>query len=303
MGAGVLLVVLLIAGMIVLVFVLAREHVQLDRRAVAEATSAVARRLRQRYQPEDRSITWMVRGREAVLKDGAVTVDLRGHSPGTLKIVSEPQGHELSPLYEGQDLEVGDRSFDARFVVRASPASLAWAVFSPERRSRLIASVMRVAAFGPPTVDLSKERLRVVLGAATVTERSLQALVETATDWVEALLEVETTAEVHWIDEGPPAGGLCQVCGSEMTSDVVHCASCRTPHHEECWRWTGECSTFACKETRYVADGRTVSPSPRRQKPDDWLREELERDRRETGGAVEESIRRFERRQQERRGR
>jgi len=48
------------------------------------------------------------------------------------------------------------------------------------------------------------------------------------------------------------AGGQCQVCGTEMTSDVVKCASCATPHHRDCWRYVGGCSTFACQSRRFV---------------------------------------------------
>lgn len=43
-----------------------------------------------------------------------------------------------------------------------------------------------------------------------------------------------------------PSVGLCQVCGAGMTSDLVQCRKCRTPHHRSCWSYLGKCSTFAC---------------------------------------------------------
>jgi len=49
--------------------------------------------------------------------------------------------------------------------------------------------------------------------------------------------------------------GECQVCGERMSSRTVYCAKCRTPHHEECWEYTGVCSTFACREIRFTRDG------------------------------------------------
>jgi hypothetical protein len=49
-----------------------------------------------------------------------------------------------------------------------------------------------------------------------------------------------------------PASGVCQVCGVEMSERVVLCAKCRTPHHEECWHYTGQCSTFGCREIRFT---------------------------------------------------
>ena len=50
------------------------------------------------------------------------------------------------------------------------------------------------------------------------------------------------------------AGGAhCPVCGESIAGDLVYCRSCSTPHHRECWRYVGGCSTFACGETHYSA--------------------------------------------------
>ena len=40
--------------------------------------------------------------------------------------------------------------------------------------------------------------------------------------------------------------GVCRVCGSSLDGRLVTCARCRTPHHEQCWRYAGLCSTFGC---------------------------------------------------------
>jgi len=44
--------------------------------------------------------------------------------------------------------------------------------------------------------------------------------------------------------------GTCQVCGMPMKSNTVHCETCQTPHHRDCWKYLGHCSTYACKGTR-----------------------------------------------------
>lgn len=31
-----------------------------------------------------------------------------------------------------------------------------------------------------------------------------------------------------------------------MTTDVVQCRKCKTPHHRTCWEYMGKCSTYAC---------------------------------------------------------
>ena len=116
------------------------------------------------------------------------------------------------------------------------------------------------------------------------TERPLRDLMATARDFVEAILETGHAPGIEWVEGASPGTGECQVCGAELRAGVVLCASCRTPHHEDCWRYTGECSTFACRERRFVRDGRTVRAPERRQTPDEWLQEETDRDRRESGG-------------------
>jgi hypothetical protein len=56
--------------------------------------------------------------------------------------------------------------------------------------------------------------------------------------------------------EGPPrfeaAEGRCPVCGEGMSSRVVACARCRTPHHAECWTYVGMCSTYGCREIQVL---------------------------------------------------
>ena len=44
--------------------------------------------------------------------------------------------------------------------------------------------------------------------------------------------------------------GECQVCGSELGGNVVKCRRCGTPHHADCWKYTGRCSTFGCGSTK-----------------------------------------------------
>ena len=48
------------------------------------------------------------------------------------------------------------------------------------------------------------------------------------------------------------ASAICQICGDDITSDVVFCRSCKTPHHEDCWQYYGACSTYGCGQTRFL---------------------------------------------------
>ncbi len=53
----------------------------------------------------------------------------------------------------------------------------------------------------------------------------------------------------------------CQICGESITTDMVFCRMCRTPHHRECWEYNGSCSVFACRETQFVTP-RLAAPPP-----------------------------------------
>jgi len=51
---------------------------------------------------------------------------------------------------------------------------------------------------------------------------------------------------------GTPAAARCMVCGEGLESNVVYCRSCRTPHHRDCWTYSGGCSTYGCREKSFV---------------------------------------------------
>jgi Prokaryotic RING finger family 1 len=73
-------------------------------------------------------------------------------------------------------------------------------------------------------------------------------------EWAARFLRVALKART---DEAAPLqvdakAGECQVCGEKMETRVVFCARCRTPHHEECWSYVGQCSTYGCREIRFT---------------------------------------------------
>lgn len=44
---------------------------------------------------------------------------------------------------------------------------------------------------------------------------------------------------------------VCPYCGETVAQRVVYCSRCDTPHHEECFRESGVCCTYACGSTTY----------------------------------------------------
>jgi hypothetical protein len=39
---------------------------------------------------------------------------------------------------------------------------------------------------------------------------------------------------------------VCQVCGTEIAGAPRLCERCDTPHHADCWEYTGRCSVYGC---------------------------------------------------------
>jgi hypothetical protein len=46
---------------------------------------------------------------------------------------------------------------------------------------------------------------------------------------------------------------ICRVCGEQLGAETaLACRDCGTPHHDDCWKFTGGCSVYGCGGTRAV---------------------------------------------------
>jgi len=183
-----------------------------------------------------------------------VTVDLKGCSPGMLMIFRDDLRSLIPKLFGAQDLEIGDPSFDQRYVVQASPESLARQIFRAGRRAEAMASVSRLDRFPGAAIHLTRESLTVRARGYLNREADLLALARTAIDFTRVILDLEPPAPITW-GESTSKGGDCPICGSPLELRVVRCTRCQTPHHLECWKYNGQCSIFGCGELQC-----TVSP-------------------------------------------
>jgi hypothetical protein len=50
-------------------------------------------------------------------------------------------------------------------------------------------------------------------------------------------------------------GNICPYCRFPIKpgQDIVICPACKVPHHEDCWRENGGCTTYGCTETTSAA--------------------------------------------------
>lgn len=148
---------------------------------------------------------------------------------------------------------IGDQQFQQQYVVNGSPARDVKSLLSDGVRwqiEKLAQSFdCRYLSFsiqgGQMQIDkptLFRRREDLELFTQLCLELFDQAML-TRSEGIE-FLEGSTEAQII---ENP----ICQICGESIESEMIVCQRCRTPHHLDCWQYTGRCSTFGCQESRY----------------------------------------------------
>jgi hypothetical protein len=147
-----------------------------------------------------------------------------------------------------------DPEFNRRFLVRSNNADLTRLLLSDGVRWQ----IERLRAFlGHDDVAISFHRGRVLVRKATFLRRQ-EDLEEFALLSLELYDQgmLTRTVGIEFVDDGAAQivrEAVCKVCGEDIITDMVFCRRCKTPHHQECWQYYGACSTYGCRESRYVA--------------------------------------------------
>ena len=141
-----------------------------------------------------------------------------------------------------EDRTVGDPVFDAAWVVQGD---LAEALFAPESRAEAVAAIHALRPYVDPCVEISGGFLRVSVGQPPESEPAVRALVNAARTVLESLGPRVANGMIC-VEIRQDGLSICQVCGVGGAGARVVCRSCRTPHHEDCWRYVGRCSTYGC---------------------------------------------------------
>ncbi len=243
----------------------------------------LARRLRGKVQPGGLmaypELCFPHGGRTATLK---YTGGGENESPRTYLTIPWPNGclrceifpeGPLTPLRKligMQDIEIGSPQFDRQFIITGNDEAAINAFLTPDAQARLF-DLLRLdnsTAFSAPGLYL-----QIASGMLTVTKASylsdgviLDRFIRLFLQFFDASLS-DPTAGIEFLGRPIDTGVIephCVVCGELLSSDLVSCRSCRTPHHRECWQYFGGCATYACGGKQHVAS----KASGGRQPPD-----------------------------------
>lgn len=151
------------------------------------------------------------------------------------------------------EVATSDRDFDSQFNVRINKAG--------ETRT-LLNDAVRLQLYKLQHAGGSTS-LRVRLSNGSFTSQKMKVLrqYEDIMDFVQESLELYeqlllTRARGIEFVAGDEQAQLleeveCRICGELIEDDLVFCRRCKTPHHRECWYYTGVCSLFGCGEVHF----------------------------------------------------
>lgn len=161
------------------------------------------------------------------------------------------------------DIEIGSPQFDAAFFIEGNHPRDVRQLLSADVQTHIFRLASLSAANFFATHDI---QVKWASGAMTVTKPSFLATYEALDQFIGLSAElfvaaVQTrTSGIEFVGElrEPDATeSQCQVCGEPLTSHLVYCRSCLTPHHHECWEYFGGCSTYACGHKQFVTQPKT----------------------------------------------
>jgi hypothetical protein len=160
-------------------------------------------------------------------------------------------------------VKAGYPDFDAGFTVQANDREITRDFLSPEVQGA-ITDLHRVVHAGGMLVSINPERMLVQIdrnlaahpdALLWVVSKSLflhEALTVTVSHGMHQGIDIVDDPQARRENAGP---ATCKVCGEAISNGaVIICASCRTPHHRDCWEYVGGCSIYGCNGKSGVSE-------------------------------------------------
>lgn len=144
-------------------------------------------------------------------------------------------------------LQTGDSAFDLAYSITASDDAWARSFLDDVMRDR----IRRLDALhsGPFLLFIRGDQVIVRVNGRLEEEHRLDQFLEDCKAIAEASIGRDPGVEVTEVSA--TADATCQVCGDAIgAARRVHCRSCRTAHHDDCWKYNDGCSVFGCGERK-----------------------------------------------------
>ncbi|MBI4566108.1 MAG: hypothetical protein HY716_15590 [Planctomycetes bacterium] len=150
--------------------------------------------------------------------------------------------------------ETGDSEFDARLAVASANAPFVREFLDPPTRAAIV-DLRKLLANDHVHVSLSPARLMIRKKGILASHHELSLFARLSDQICDRVATLWQRANGIEIVEDAPARSdeipTCRVCGHRVPPEGrVYCRRCRTPHHEDCWRFNEGCCIFACGEKR-----------------------------------------------------
>ena len=167
--------------------------------------------------------------------------------PRSADTLLAPSSRDLSPTSLGGD------DFASRWTILTSDEQEAAQLLTQPVRFQLD-QLRRTPEWSDVNLSIRPGWLTIRRKWTSTRPADLETFVELALGLIDQALLTRTSG-IDFLDDGQVKvidAAHCLVCGEGLVSDLVYCRRCKTPHHRECWEYSGSCSTYGCRETQYL---------------------------------------------------
>ena len=172
-----------------------------------------------------------------------------------------PIATDLPPVLLGSDragsaksdLVMGDHEFAGRWTILASDEEEAALLLTQQVRFHLD-QLRRTPEWSDVNLSIRPGWLTIRRKWTSKLPADLETFVELALGLVDQA-QMTRTSGIDFVDDGQVKvveEARCLICGEGLLTDLVYCRRCKTPHHRDCWEYSGGCSTYGCRETQYL---------------------------------------------------
>lgn len=211
-------------------------------------------RLQFQYPYRDATVIVAFRRCERRSHQFYLEIRVRGQQPSIRCEIYPDGGREEDRSFLGmQDAEIGDKDFDRAFVIKTEDVGHTKDLLSKTVR-QIIDDMKASTDIHDVYVSLDHLQLTASKRMGQSNHRDALHFIAKAVllydGIVDAASKIQVTTEISSVTA--PVNTACQICGEPLYRKLVRCRSCRTLHHRDCWEYYGACSTYGCRQSRFV---------------------------------------------------